>query len=355
MDYHPIALDALFILIESVANGEFRPTHPTHLAHQIFTHIYNDIICNDSIKLWKAMVLRCLDIYASKSVSQRAKTFLLHNIVNPIVATDAIRISKHGNSEIPRLMDKAVIESIHKNIWKASLGDPNDDLTQRGIDHTRMEALQLTAMLVKYHHSVLHDMRQDIIEFGWVCTCFEDSIIRHSANVVIGYCITYFETTAGMVQHVYISLLESRHDECSALLMQALQLIAPVLPKLCNTIPDDRNPIWVVATRRILTEQRQNVLQTATVFYFLTSHAELFYEYRDKFIIHIVKSLRTIAPLPKCSTQSKKLVLRVMTLVWQWEQQRVEGKKLLTTEKRKLGKLGGQPITSSTISVINLT
>ncbi|KAH8587649.1 hypothetical protein B0O99DRAFT_733099 [Bisporella sp. PMI_857] len=328
MEYYPTALDALFSFIESVANGEFRQTRP------LLQYIYYYIICNDSIEFWKTIVMRGLEVYASKSTSQRTKTFLLHNIVNPIVARDVMRISKQESPKSPRLVDKAVIESIHTKIWKVSLGDPNDDLTQPGIDHTRMEALQLTAMLVKYHHSILYDMRQDIINFGLAYSCLEDIIIKGAANVVISYCIAHFEIPVKITQQVYTSLLESSYGESRALVMPALELIAPVLPNLCNAVPDDRNPIWA-APRRILTEEMQDVQQTIVVFCFLVKHADLFYENRDKFIILIVKSLRAIAQLPNPSNQSKQLVLQMMTLVWQWEQRRVEGRKYLSTEKCK--------------------
>jgi transformation/transcription domain-associated protein len=119
-----------------------------------------------------------------------------------------------------------------------------------------MEALQLTTMLVNYHHSILYDMRQDIINLGLAYICLEDIIIKHAANIVIGYCIAHFETPAKIVQQVYISLLESSYNEGSALLTQALELIAPVLPKLCNAVPDNRNTIWAVAPCRILTDRK---------------------------------------------------------------------------------------------------
>jgi len=218
-----------------------------------------------------------------------------------------------------------------------------------------MEMLQLTAMLVKYHHSILHDTRQDIIKFGLTYICLEDIVSKHAANVVIGYCIAHFETLAKIIQQVYISLLESSHHEGRALVTQALELIAPVLLKLCNAVPDDRNPIWVAAPRRILIEERQNVQQITTVFYFLVKHADFFYEYREKFIILIVQSLRTIAQPPNPSIESKKLVLQLMTLLWQWEQQRVEGKTFLSMEKRKVEGLGAQLITSPALSMISST
>jgi transformation/transcription domain-associated protein len=349
LEYHPTDLDALFSLIEFVTNEDFRQTQP------LFTYIYHHIICNNSIEFWKTIVMWSMEVYASKSASQKTKAFLIHNIVNPIFAMNVMRNSKQTSPKGPQLMDKDVIESIHTKIWKVSLGNSNDDLTQPGIDHTRMGVLQLTAMLVKYYHSILYDMRQDIIKFGLTYICLEDIISKHAANVVIGYCIAHFETPAKIVRQVYISLLESSHDEGPALVTQALELIAPVLPKLCNAVPDDRNPIWAAAPRRILIEDRQNVQQITTVFYFLVKHADFFYEYRDKFIILIVKSLRTIAQLPNPSNQSMKLVLQLMTLVWQWEQQRVEGKKFLSTEKRKFEDSGEQLITSSPLSMISST
>jgi transformation/transcription domain-associated protein len=349
LEHHPKDLDSLFSLVESVTNEDFRTTQP------LFSYIYGHIICNDSIEYWKTIVMRSLEVYVGKSASQKTKTFLLHNIINPIIAMDVMRISKHGSPKSPRLMDKAVIESIHTKIWKVSLGDPNDDLTQPGIDHTRMEVLQLTAMLVKYHHSILQDARKDIIKFGWTYIRLEDVINKHAAYVVIGYFIAHYETPAKIVQQVYFSLLKTNQNEGRALVTQALELIAPVLPKRCNATPGDRNPIWAAAPRRILAEEGQNVQQMTSIFHFLVKHADLFYESRDKFIQLIISSLRKIASPPNPSNESKKLVLHLMTLIWQWEQKRVEGKDASpvraysespNAKKRKLESLSEQSTSS---------
>lgn len=350
LEYHPRDLDSLFSLIDSVTAEDFRPSHP------LFSYLYNRIICNDSIEYWKTVVMRCLEVYANKTASQKTKTFLLHNLVNPIIAMDIMRVSKQPTaSKGPRLIDKAVIESIHTKIWKVGLGDPNDDLTQPGIDHTRMEVLQLTAMLVKYHHSVLQEARKDIIKFGWTYIRVEDVINKHAAYVVIGYFIAHYETPAKIVQQVYFSLLKTNQNEGRALVSQALELIAPVLPKRCNATPGDRNPIWAAAPRRILSEESQNVQQMTNIFNFLVKHADLFYESRDKFIPLIISSLRKIAQPPNSSNESKKLVLHLMTLIWQWEQRRVEGKdsspvrafsESPNTKKRKLDSLNDQQTSS---------
>jgi transformation/transcription domain-associated protein len=321
LEYHPKDMDSLFTLIESVTAEDFKPTQP------LFRYLYDRIISSDSVDYWKSVVMRSLECYSGKTSSQKMKTFLLHNLVNPIIAMDVMRISKKGPSTHgPRLIDRAVIESIHAKIWKVSLGDSNDDLTQPGIDHTRMEVLQLTAMLVKYHHSILEAARKDIIKFGWTYIRLEDVINKHAAYVVIAYFIAHYETPAKIVQQVYFSLLKTNQNEGRALVTQALELMAPVLPKRCNVAPGDRNPIWAVAPRRILSEEGQNVQQMSSIFNFLVKHADLFYESREKFITLIISSLRKIAMPPNPSNESKKLALNLMTLIWQWEQKRVEGK-----------------------------
>jgi transformation/transcription domain-associated protein len=343
LEYHPKDLDALFGLVEAVTAEEFKPSQA------LFDYLYRRIICSDSIDYWKTVAMRSLEVYAGKSASQKTKTFLLHYLVNPVIAMDIMRLAKRTSpAKSPRLMDKAVIESIHQKIWKVSLGDSSDDLMQPGIDHTRMEVLQLTAMLVKYHHSILQDARKDIIKFGWTYIRLEDVINKHAAYVVIGYFIAHYETPAKIVQQVYFSLLKTNQNEGRALVTQALELIAPVLPKRCNASPGDRNPVWAAAPRRILSEEGQNVQQMTSIFHFLVKHADLFYESRDKFINLIISSLRKIALPPNPSNESKRLVLNLMNLIWQWEQKRVEGKDASpirafsespNTKKRKLESL----------------
>ena len=341
LELNPKDLDSLFSLIESVTAEEFRGTP------DLYSHIYHNIICNESIEFWKSLILRCLEVYAGKTASQKAKSFLLRNIVNPIVAMDVMR---HWNqpeqNKAPRLMDKTVIESINSKIWKVNLADPHDDLLQPGIDHTRMEVLQLSAMLVKYHHAHLQEARKDIIKFGWTYIRLDDVINKHAAYVVIGYFIAHYETPAKIVTQVYFSLLKTGQNEGRTLVTQALELMAPVLPKRCGQVQQgDRNAVWAVAPRRILAEEGQNVQQMTSIFQFLVKHPDLFYESRDKFAMLIISSLRKVAAPPNPSNESKKLALNMMWLIWLWEQRRVAGKlaepsratsSSPTSQKRKL-------------------
>jgi transformation/transcription domain-associated protein len=321
LEVHPKDLDYLFGIVDSITCGDFKPSQ------QFFSYMYKNIICNDSIEYWKAIVLRSLEVYSSKTASQKTKAFLLHNFVNPIVAKDVMRIwPQVGQMKGPRLIDRSVIESIHTRIWRASPGDPSEDLTQPGIDHTRMEALQLSAMLVKYYHAILQDARKDIIKFGWTYIRLEDIINKHAAYVVIGYFIAHYETPAKIVVQVYLSLLRTNQNEGRALVTQTLELLAPVLRKRCNTAPGDRNPVWASGARRILSEEGQNVQQMTSILHFLVKHAELFYESRDKFVPAIVSAFRKIAHPTSASNESRRLVLQLLNLIWEWEKRRVEDK-----------------------------
>ncbi|KAH6637038.1 hypothetical protein F5144DRAFT_531101 [Chaetomium tenue] len=321
-------LDPLFGLVESITADDFRETPA------LLSHIYKHIICSDSIEFWRTTVLRCLEIYAGRSASQRTKWYLLHNIVNPIVAMDVMRHWNRGEpSNGPRFLDKSIIDSINTKIWKVNLPDPQEDLSHPRIDHTRMEVLQLSAMIVKYHHAILQDTRKDFIDarkdfikFGWTYIRLDDVINKHAAYVVIGYFIAHYETPAKIVTQIYFSLLKTNQNEGRALVTQALELMAPVMPKRCNTALTERNPVWAVAPRRILSEESQNVQQMTCIFHFLVRHPDLFYHTRDKFAILIIQCLRKVASPPNPSNESRKLALNMMWLIWQWEERRVEGK-----------------------------
>lgn len=320
LEVHPRDLDVLFILVDSVTNGEFKPSQ------QLFTYIYKSIILSDDVDYWKAIVLRSLEVYANKSASQKTKTFVLHNLVNPIIARDVMRSwPLSANTKGPRLIDRAVIDSIHNKVWKIAPQDPAEDLTQSGIDHTRMEVLQLSAMLVKYYHAILQDARKDIIKFGWTYIRLEDVINKHAAYVVIGYFIAHYETPAKIVVQVYLSLLRTTQNEGRPLVTQALELLAPVMPKRCKPPPGDRNPIWASGARRILQEEGQNVQQMTSILHFLVRHPDLFYDSRDRFVGAIITSFRKVAIPNSASNESRRLVLQLMELVWNWEQRRVEG------------------------------
>lgn len=327
LEQSPKELEPLFSLVDSVTSGDLRATRP------LFTHIYDNIICSDSVEFWKATFLKCLDIYGGKAASQKTKWFLLHNIVNPIVAMDVKRNwGKAEQEKGPRLMDRAVLDAVTNRMWKVHPEVNLEESAQPGVDHTRFEALQLSAMIVKYCHSSLQDSRKDIIRFGWTYIRLDDVIIKHAAYVVLGYFIALFDTPTKITTQIYVSLLRINQSEGKALVSQALELVAPVLPKRCNTQPGDRAAAWAIAPRRVLADEGQPSHQMSSIFHFLAKHPDLFYYTRDKYIPLIISCLRKVAAPPNPSNENRKLVLNMMWLVWQWEQRRVEGKEVSVSQ-----------------------
>ncbi|KAF4120545.1 transformation/transcription domain-associated protein [Geosmithia morbida] len=331
LERNPKDLDGLLNLVELVTSEELRSTQ------RLFSFIYEKVICSESVDFWKMAFLRCLDVYSGKTASNKTKHFLLHNIANPIVAMDVMRTRKQPDqNKAPRFMDRSVIEAVSTKIWKVQPEMTPDDQAQPGIDHTRFEVLQLSAMLVKYYHSPLQEIRKDVIKFGWTFIRLDDVINKHAAYVVIAYFIVHYETPPKIVSQVYMSLLKTNQNEGRALVTQALELIAPVLPKRCGLGPNEKVPAWAMAPRRVLTDEGYNSQQTNSIFQFLTKHPALFYEARDKYTVLTITSLRKIAVPPNPSHESRKLALNMMWLIWTWEQWRVEGKPASVADPRPL-------------------
>ena len=321
LERNPTDLEPFLSLVDMVTAEELRST-------QAFTSfIYEKIICSESLEFWKTTFLRCLDVYSGKTATNKTKHFLLHNVANPILAMDVMRNWETLDQTRPnKLIDRSIIEAVGSKIWKVHPEMPPDDQSQSGLDHTRYEVLQLSAMLVKYHHTTLQEARKDIIKFGWTFIRLDDVINKHAAYVVISYFIKYYDTPAKIVTQVYYSLLKSNQNEGRALVTQALEIIAPVLSKRCGTGPNERNAPWAVAPRRVLADEGQNVQQMTSIFHFLVRHPELFYEARDKYALLIITSLRKIAVPPNPSYENKKLAMNMMQLIWTWERWRIEGR-----------------------------
>ena len=319
----PQDLDFLFRLIDAVTAQEIK-LHPS-----LFAFIYSHVISSDSPDYWRSIVMRTLDLYNTRGSTQKikTKTFALRNLVNPIFAMDHLRTSQnhaHPNTE-RRFMDKSIVEAIHNKLWKPQVTDINEDNGQPGVDHSRLELLQMSAFLLKYHHNLVSEARKDIIKFGWSYIRLEDTINKHAAYVLIGYFIRQFETPSKIVNQIYVALLKAHQNEGRALVIQALDVIAPVLTKRLTGPGDSKYPMWAKWPKRILSEESSNLQQLISIFQFMVRHPDLFFEAREHFIPHIIPSLSKIGPLPNPSNENKKLVLNLIKMVWHWEELRIRG------------------------------
>ncbi|KAJ5597057.1 hypothetical protein N7450_003515 [Penicillium hetheringtonii] len=312
-------LDFLFEVIDGLSADELKRT----LALPKF--IYQHIITNESIDYRRSVIMRCLDLYGQRACSQKTKTYAFRHLVNPIFAMD-VQASWNSPSSAPRLMDKSMTESIQSRLWKPQLSDISDESNQAGVDHSRMELLQLSALLIKYHSQTVQESRKDIIKFAWNYIRLEDIINKYGAYVLISYFIAHYETPFKIVIQVYVALLRAHQNEGRALVTQALDVLAPVLPTRTanNQGAEARYPIWAKWPRRILSEETANLQQVMSIFQFLVRQPDLFYDSREHFIPLIVPSLIKIAGPPNTSNDSKKLALNLIGLIWHWEEKKAQ-------------------------------
>ncbi|KAL6722004.1 transcription-associated protein 1 [Lecanora helva] len=319
LELAPKDFDFLFQVIDAVTSEDIKE-HPS-----LFRFIYRHIICADSVDYWRSLVMRSLDLYSLRGSSFKTKTFAFRYLVNPIFAMDTMRSLSSQASTTPsrRLIDKSIVDSIHNRIWKPQLTETNEENTQSGADHSRLELLQMSALLLKWHHNLVSEARKELIKFGWTYIRLEDIINKHASYVLVGLFIAQFETPVKIINQIYLACLKAHQNEGRALIVQALDLIAPVLPKRMKDQSDPRYPTWAKWPKRIMSEESSNLQQMIGIYQFMVRHPRLFYESRENFVPTIIPSLSKLAQLPNPSNEHKKLVLNLIHMILDWESRRV--------------------------------
>ncbi|KAH0408774.1 hypothetical protein KCU90_g21574, partial [Aureobasidium melanogenum] len=316
----PDDLDFFFDLVQACANDELAESH------RLFHFIYEFIITSTSIEYQRSVAVRCIDIYTNRQKTPRMKSFVFHYILNPVFAMDIQRNweSLFGNNKGTELFDKSMTDTVHAKLWKPQANsDISEDPTQPGVDQSRMELIQLTSMLLKYHHNMLSDARKDVIMFGWTYIRLEDTINKYASYALISYFIAHYDTPAKIVVQIYGKLLGAHQAEGRPLVMQALEILEPVLVKRTGG-EQARAPAWTRIPRRILSEETSNTPQLTSIFQFLVRHPDLFYEARESFASIIIPSLNKVAQLPNPSTENKRLAINLFSMIWHWEERTVK-------------------------------
>jgi transformation/transcription domain-associated protein len=323
LTHEPTNLEFFFELVDAVTSEELQPTP------RLNNFIYTEMISSESVDYWKTLVYKCLDLYTSRTTSQKTKTFIFRYIVNPIFAMDVKRNweSLFGPGKGTKLMTREMTETIHNRLWKVqALTDISEDAAQLGVDHSRMELLQLTTLLIKHHSGMISEPRKDVIKFAWNYIKLEDIINKYAAYVLIGYFVAVFDTPMKIAIQVYQALLKAHQNEGRALVMQALELLAPVLKKRMGGGDQKMAvPRWAQIPRKILAEESQNLQQLMSIFNFLVRHPDLFYEAREQLSSIIITALSKIAQPPNPSIDAKKLALNLISLIRNWEEKTASG------------------------------
>ncbi|KAF2090684.1 hypothetical protein K490DRAFT_53653 [Saccharata proteae CBS 121410] len=330
--HEPNNLDFFIEVIDAVTAEELKASPA------LFQFIFKNMIANESVDYWRTLVTRCIELYTARSTSQKTKTFVFHNIVNPIFAMDVMRNwdSLFGTNKGTKLMDKNMTEMIHNRLWRIYSVEQVEETGQLGVDHSRMELLQMTTLLVKYHHSLIQDARKDVIKFGWNYIRLEDIINKHAAYVLIAYFIAHYDTPPKIAIQIYSQLLKAHQNEGRPLVMQALEVLAPVLKKRIGGVDNKQPPMWARIPKKILTEESSNLQQLLCIFNFLVRHPDLFFEAREPLATIIIPSLSKIAQPPSLGNDSKKIALNLINLLRHWEE-RTAKESGLTLEQLSIG------------------
>ncbi|KIV86517.1 hypothetical protein, variant [Exophiala sideris] len=314
----PEDLDFMMAVFSASSQGSLKT--PLRLTR----YLYDSIIMDESTERRFNVIEKSLETYTQKAESQKVKTFLLHNVVNPIMAQD-VQNTRRDDKKAGTLAEPKLFNLFLERLWKPAASETSDESSQPGIDHSRMEALQLSAFILKYHKDAVSEDRKDIIKYSWAHIKLEDVINKYAAYVLICYFIRSYDTPPKIAVQIYNQLLKAHQNEGKALVTQALEVLAPVLPaRMGANLPGDkRSPHWARLPRKILNEETGNLQQVQSIFNFIVRQPDLFYDSREFFIPTMIQMLHKIAPPPNPSNENKRLALALISLIQQWETRRI--------------------------------
>ena len=80
---------------------------------------------------------------------------------------------------------------------------------------------------------------------------------------------------------MFVALLRATHaDSRRSLVKQALDVLTPALSKRLPAAGEQRYPIWVRYTKKVLVEEQQSLPHLTHIWQLIVSHPDLFYASR---------------------------------------------------------------------------
>jgi transformation/transcription domain-associated protein len=105
------------------------------------------------------------------------------------------------------------------------------------------------------------------------------------------------------------------------LVKQALDILMPALPRRLP-LGENRIPIWIRYTKKILVEEGHSVPNLIHIFQLLVRHADLFYICRAQFVPQMVNSLSRLGLPQNTPPENRRLAIDLAGLVVMWEKRR---------------------------------
>ncbi|GAA5864979.1 hypothetical protein JCM8547_004259 [Rhodosporidiobolus lusitaniae] len=308
-------IDLLFHVVESY-------TYPSSADHTVLSRFLNKHVALSTKLPFKRLILeRFLDIFENSGVTNAHKSAALRLLVNPILLVAYSR----GQRET-ELLDVDWINKVHAKVWKPLLNS-SPDLGTLEEEELRVELSHMSTLLVRSWPALLGEIKKDVIKFGWVSIRFEDITVTQTAYILIATFLAEYDSPPKIVAQIYVALLRAHQPEARLLVREALDILAPSLPKrMPGGAPSapGQIPGWAYFTRKTLIEEGSTMSLLVNIYQLIVRHPDLFFAAREQFFPHMVASLAKLTLASTITSDTRVLTLDVIEVILKWEKKRLE-------------------------------
>ncbi|SGY18766.1 BQ5605_C014g07468 [Microbotryum silenes-dioicae] len=296
----------------------------------VLTRFLNQhVALSHDVKFKRTILDRFIDIFENPAVAKAHKTAALRMLTNPILLVSSSRGAGEND-----LIDGDFINKVHAKVWQPLLATVPDLATFED-EALRVELCHMSTLLIKSYSHLVLDNKKDVIKFGWVTIKLEDITVKQAAYVLIASFLERYESPGKIVVQIYVALLKAHQPEARALVREALDILAPSLPKRMGpgvgagpaSVAAD-STYWAKWTRKILVEDSGSMALLVNIYQLIVRHPDLFYPTRELFVPHMVASLAKLTLSSTTTSDTRVLTLDVIELILKWEKKRIEAAKL---------------------------
>ncbi|KII95163.1 hypothetical protein PLICRDRAFT_693420 [Plicaturopsis crispa FD-325 SS-3] len=295
-----LLFDLVSIYTRNLAMDLIRTTH----------FLYRHVALNEDLIYRRNVFMRFLTWFDDPAFTWSHKGYFIRLVVTPTLLVQATRSSgKEG------LLDEDFVRRIHQSIWQPM----SDNVTFADADDMfKIELLHMTTVMVHHYHELLEDVKKDIIRCAWHFITSEDILVRQTAYLLAARFFQAIDTPEKFILRAWTGLLKPPHSEGRALIRQALDILAPALPRFNPA--DTEAPLWAKTTRRLLAEEGNGFSQIIIIYQLIVRQPDLFYPVRGLFIPHMVNSLSKLGLSGAASGESRLLSIEILQVMFEWEQ-----------------------------------
>ncbi|KDQ21071.1 hypothetical protein BOTBODRAFT_142417 [Botryobasidium botryosum FD-172 SS1] len=293
-------------------------THRTPMDLTPLTRLlHRQVAMNESVGFKREVLRRFLQWFEDPACTWAHKTQLLRMVINPMLL-----VSLSSSERKEELVDADTLNGIHVKIWRPMVNVAGD-VFPGSDDALKIELMHMSCILVQYRSDLMQDARKDVIKFAWLYIVSEDAIVKQTAYILIARFFDAFDSPVKLILRVWTGLLRpASHAEGRNLIRQAIDILAPALPK--RIPPESGPPPWAKLTRRILIDEGHGISQLVVIYQVIMRHSDLFYSCRELFVSHMVHSLIKLGLPPSSSIETRLMTLDILDLILTWERRKAK-------------------------------